>query len=46
MKSDQNYANKLWKCDDRQSMDCQAHIIWCPVFAPLSEGKDNEKLIP
>ena len=40
MKHDQNFANKLWKCDDCQSMDSQAHIVWCPVFAPLREGKD------
>ena len=40
MKNDRNYANKLWKCDDCQSMDSQAHIVWCPVFAPLREGKD------
>ena len=40
MKSDQNYANKLWKCDDCQSMNSQAHILWCPEFAPLREGKD------
>ena len=40
MKHDQNFANKLWKCDDCQSMDSQAHIVWFPVFAPLREGKD------
>ena len=40
MKHNSNYAKKLWKCDDCQCMDSQAHIIWCPAFAPLREGKD------
>ena len=40
MKNDKKFANELWRCDDCQSMDTQAHIIWCPVFAPLREGKD------
>ena len=40
MKHNNNYAEKLWKCDECQCMDSQAHIIWCPAFAPLREGKD------
>ena len=40
MKNDKKIANELWRCDECQSMDSQAHIIWCPVFAPLREGKD------
>ena len=39
-KHDPNYAMKLWKCDECMSMDSQAHIIWCPAYAPLREGKD------
>ena len=40
MKHNNNYAEKLWKCDKCRCMDSQAHIIWCPAFAPLREGKD------
>ena len=39
-KNDVKYANDLWKCDDCQSMDSQAHIVWCPAYAALREGKD------
>ena len=40
MKNDKKFADELWRCDD---IDSQAHIIWCPVFAPLREGKDMKK---
>ena len=40
MKHNHNFAEKLWKCDECQCMDSQAHIIWCPAFAPLRDGKD------
>ena len=40
MKNNEKYANELWKCDDCLSMDSQAHIIWCPAYAPLREGKN------
>ena len=43
MKNNNKFANELWRCDECQSMDSQAHIIWCPVFAPLREGKDLQK---
>ena len=43
MKNDKKFADELWRGDDCQSMDSHAHIIWCPVFAPLSEGKDLKK---
>ena len=39
-KNDPKYAQDLWKCDDCQSMDSQAHIVWCPAYATLREGKD------
>ena len=39
MKSNPNYAQELWKCDDCMSMDSQSHILWCPAYAPLREGK-------
>ena len=39
MKSNTKYAQELWKCDDCMSMDSQSHILWCPAYAPLREGK-------
>jgi len=39
-KSDKRYADELWRCDLCKSLDAQSHIIWCPAFAPLREGKD------
>ena len=39
-KNDPKYALELWKCDDCFSMDSQAHIVWCPAYAALREGKD------
>ena len=41
-KNDQMYAQDLWKCDDCHSMDSQAHIVWCPAYAALREGKNLE----
>ena len=40
MKSDPKFAGKLWKCDQCQKLDSQSHILWCPFFAPLREGRD------
>ena len=44
-KSDKKYATDLWRCDQCRSIDSQSHIIWCPAFATLREGKDlkNDK---
>ena len=38
-KSDKAYAADMWRCDQCKSEDTQSHILWCPVFAPLREGK-------
>ena len=38
-KSDKKFANDLWKCDYCKSLDSQSHILWCPAFSPLREGK-------
>ena len=38
-KSDKAYAEKLWKCDYCKNLDSQSHILWCPAFSPLREGK-------
>ena len=40
MKSNPKFAEQLWKCDDCLSMDSQSHILWCPAYAPLREGKN------
>ena len=39
MKSSPKFASDLWKCDDCLSLDSQSHIMWCPAYAPLREGK-------
>jgi hypothetical protein len=39
MKSNAKFADELWKCDDCMSMATQSHILWCPAYAPLREGK-------
>ena len=39
-KSDPMYAKNLWKCDFCFSLDTQSHIVWCPAFATLREGKN------
>ena len=39
-KSDQKYSDEMWKCDFCLSLDTQSHIIWCPAFASLREGKN------
>ena len=47
-----NYKNDpinqatLWRCDScRSAIDTQGHILWCPAYSELREGKDikNEK---
>ena len=40
MKSNQKFANQQWKCDACKRIDSQSHILWCPFFAPLREGKN------
>jgi hypothetical protein len=40
MKNSRSYSMDLWKCDDCRSMDSQSHIVWCPAYAELREGKD------
>ena len=40
MKGNQKFAEQLWKCDDSLSMNSQSHILWCPAYAPLREGKN------
>ena len=39
-KSDKKFASELWKCNYCLSIDSQSHIVWCPAFASLREGKN------
>ena len=39
-KYDKKFAAELWRCDHCKRLDSQSHIIWCPAFLPLREGKD------
>ena len=39
-KSDPKYSEDLWRCDFCKSLDTQAHIMWCPAFVDLREGKN------
>ena len=38
------YAKNLWKCSECGNIDTQSHVLWCPYFASLREGKsmDND----
>merc|ERR1711915_860097 len=37
--SDNKYACDLWKCDLCGSLDSQSHVLWCPAFSSLREGR-------
>ena len=44
--SDPKYKADLWKCDScATNIDSQSHILWCPAYRKLREGKslDNDK---
>ena len=39
-KNIQNYANDNWQCDScEKSIDTQSHVLWCPAYQNLREGK-------
>ena len=42
--SDKKNAKTLWKCNECGNIDTQSHILWCPYFAPIRDGKsvDND----
>ena len=40
--SDKNHARNLWKCAECGNIDSQTHILWCPFFLTLREGKSLE----
>ena len=40
-KNDPMNAQTLWRCDSCQSaIDTQNHILWCPAYSDLRDGKD------
>ena len=40
-KSDPKHSSDLWKCSSCQtSIETQDHVLWCPSYAALREGKD------
>ena len=41
-RSDKNNAKNLWKCTECSNIDTQSHILWCPFFASLREGKSMD----
>ena len=45
-KHDKKYSDELWKCDSCQtSIESQQHVLICPAYSELREGKDinNDK---
>ena len=45
-KSDKQYSHELWKCSSCQSsIETQEHVLFCPAYATLREGKniDDDK---
>ena len=38
-RSDKNNTKNLWKCRECSNIDSQSHILWCPFFSQLREGK-------
>ena len=41
-KSNKAYENALWKCEDCGLQDTNSHLLWCPGYLNLREGKDLE----
>ena len=45
-KNKKNYARELWQCDScENAIESQSHLLWCPAYQQLREGKDlkNDK---
>ena len=39
-----NYSHELWLCDSCEtSIESQSHLLWCPAYQNLREGKDLSK---
>ena len=39
-KSNKEYAEKLWKCEECGKQDTNSHLLWCTGYSELREGKD------
>ena len=37
--SDFHNKSSLWQCEGCGNVDSQSHILWCPSFSDLREGK-------
>ena len=37
--SDPKNSHSLWKCSACENVDSQSHILWCPAYSKLREGK-------
>ena len=36
-----NYSHELWLCDScERSIETQSHLLWCPAYSSIREGKD------
>ena len=44
-RSDPQNERTLWKCSECGNIDSQSHILWCPFYSTIREGKslDNDK---
>ena len=38
-----SYRDELWRCDScKRSIETQSHLLWCPTYKNLREGKNLE----
>ena len=43
-KNNEIHSKELWNCDSCQSaIETQDHILWCPAYKDLREGKSIDK---
>ena len=40
--SDPKHIANLWKCSACANVDTMSHILWCPAYKSLREGKSLE----
>ena len=41
-KSNPQYAESLWRCEECGLQDTNSHLLWCNGYESLREGKDLE----
>ena len=40
-KNMKKYSSELWQCDScERSIESQSHLLWCPAYSSIREGKD------